>query len=279
VATGAAVAANAKRRQRKRGSVQGPDDTGTGQIQTVLGPIPPAELGRTLMHEHVFLDYSLPLDQPALWRSVGLDYPDTPEKRVLWNAPYSAAIDSLLWVGWPQNRDSLRLDDYDAALWEMQQLREVGGAVTSTLPMNVIDEVEFSPALHPKVIQAAKEQHTGQGVKVYAKTAKPVGNVMMFGAVDGRRSAIVFDRKVLSRPLRTADTRLLEALTFYLADKMKVRGSDSDSELLPRLRHLIVISLGEGDIHIEDVARQLGMSRRTPQRRLSIDSSNRTVML
>jgi len=53
--------------------------------------------------------------------------------------------------------------------------------VIVTLPMNVLGSVDFTPRLHPKVIEAGRERHTGQGVKVYARTAAPVGNVMMYG--------------------------------------------------------------------------------------------------
>lgn len=54
-------------------------------------------------------------------------------------------------------------------------------AVISTIPMNVLTDVEFEPALPPGVAQAAQERHTGIGQKVYAKTSSPVGNILLFG--------------------------------------------------------------------------------------------------
>ena len=48
-----------------------------GRIQTVLGPIEPGQLGRTLMHEHVVLvDPEIELNQISPWRDeVGIPAP------------------------------------------------------------------------------------------------------------------------------------------------------------------------------------------------------------
>lgn len=62
--------------------------------------------------------------------------------------------------------------------------RHEARALISTLPMNVIGDVEFSPALAPAIKAATQEKHTGSGTKVYAKTRKPVGNLLMFGRED-----------------------------------------------------------------------------------------------
>lgn len=55
--------------------------------------------------------------------------------------------------------------------------RIVAASVVIALPMNVLPAVEFSPALDGKLVEAARETHTGSGVKVFikAKGALPAG--------------------------------------------------------------------------------------------------------
>ncbi len=49
-------------------------------------------------------------------------------------------------------------------------------AVIVTVPMNVLPDIEFSPPLHPLVIEAGKETHAGRGCKVFAKVKGKVTN-------------------------------------------------------------------------------------------------------
>lgn len=44
------------------------------------------------------------------------------------------------------------------------------GAVIVAVPMNVLPRIDFTPALDPALVEAAKEKHSGSGVKVYVKT-------------------------------------------------------------------------------------------------------------
>lgn len=50
-------------------------------------------------------------------------------------------------------------------------------AVVSTLPMNVIADVDFRPALPPAVISAAQQRHPGQGAKFFLKVEGQIGNL------------------------------------------------------------------------------------------------------
>ncbi|HPF22440.1 MAG TPA: NAD(P)/FAD-dependent oxidoreductase [Hyphomonas sp.] len=59
-----------------------------------------------------------------------------------------------------------------------------GAAAVVTLPMNVIADVNFSPKLEPKVVEAAKERHTGSGYKLWIKVKGRLGNVMLMGRDD-----------------------------------------------------------------------------------------------
>jgi monoamine oxidase len=51
------------------------------------------------------------------------------------------------------------------------------GAVISTVPMNVINRINFEPPLPAGVTQAGKEGHPGRGDKVYIKVKGDLGNV------------------------------------------------------------------------------------------------------
>ncbi len=73
--------------------------------------------------------------------------------------------------------------------------------------------------------------------------------------------------RVLELPTTGSDPSLLQALEFYLADRLKLRAEDDD--LLAKVNHLIANSLNDGVPEIEAIARALGLSRRTLQRRLS----------
>ncbi len=72
---------------------------------------------------------------------------------------------------------------------------------------------------------------------------------------------------VLELPVVSHEPSLLQALEFYLADRLKLRSEDND--LLEKVNHLIATSLGEGVPELEAIAEALGLSRRTLQRRLS----------
>ena len=76
-----------------------------------------------------------------------------------------------------------------------------------------------------------------------------------------------YDRAVLDRRLISGDPRHFEALTFYLADRLKFRAQDAD--FMRRLRHLITASLHTGVPELSSIAEQMGMSARTLQRRMS----------
>ena len=45
----------------------------------------------------------------------------------------------------------------------------VAASVIIALPMNVLPNVEFSPALDPALIEADKQKHNGAGIKFYIK--------------------------------------------------------------------------------------------------------------
>lgn len=63
--------------------------------------------------------------------------------------------------------------------------RIVAGSVVLALPMNVLPNIEFSPALDPKLIEADHERHAGTGVKAVIKVKGKVGGEgKLYGLAD-----------------------------------------------------------------------------------------------
>jgi AraC-like DNA-binding protein len=92
----------------------------------------------------------------------------------------------------------------------------------------------------------------------------------MFGApvlFDQSDDAMLFDRQLLSRPLRTADHQLLHFLEEHarvVLAEMPLR----DDDLIGRLQKFVMGALPNDRAGISAAARALGMSTRTLQRRL-----------
>jgi phosphotriesterase-related protein len=96
-----------------------------GKVLTVLGPVDPAVLGRTLMHEHIFFDPQLPYDERSPHATeVGI----FTQKLTLANL---AAVRAGVW-----NRDNDSILDFDEARDEVMAFKLGGGGtivdVTST---------------------------------------------------------------------------------------------------------------------------------------------------
>ncbi len=53
--------------------------------------------------------------------------------------------------------------------------------VVSTIPLNVLKDVEFIPPLHPHKLAASKEGHPGKGFKVYAQVKGKTPNALLLG--------------------------------------------------------------------------------------------------
>ncbi|MCC6316638.1 MAG: phosphotriesterase [Gemmatimonadaceae bacterium] len=98
----------------------------TGKVQTVLGPIDPAQLGHTLMHEHVLADFSLPETEPDRWKAAGRTRPIGATAVRLYNAPLTIDILSDVMLGAP-NRENQLLDAEATAVAELAEFKRRGG--------------------------------------------------------------------------------------------------------------------------------------------------------
>lgn len=93
-----------------------PCHVGSGQVMTVTGPIPSAQLGHTLMHEH------LQNDCRCWWNA-----PTDPARHHLADLPVSIEILSELRQDPFVNRHNIALDDPDLAIEELRAFAKAGG--------------------------------------------------------------------------------------------------------------------------------------------------------
>ncbi|MBB4916948.1 phosphotriesterase family protein [Streptosporangium saharense] len=97
-----------------------------GKALTVTGPVDPATLGETLMHEHVFVD----LRRPARFRRPGEDSPEAAEPLTLANLARTRH-------GFP-NADSDAMGDFDEMLAEVRAFADAGGGtIVEVSPIGV----------------------------------------------------------------------------------------------------------------------------------------------
>jgi phosphotriesterase-related protein len=90
--------------------------TASGQIQTVLGPIPPEAMGIALPHEHLLIDFKVMFVEPAAASDKG-------------RAGEPVSLENLGWVrqNFNSNLDNLRLLDERVAEDEILLFKHAGG--------------------------------------------------------------------------------------------------------------------------------------------------------
>ena len=88
----------------------------SGLAQTVLGPVRPEELGPTMTHEHVLIDFTSILQPP--------EDPSNPGP-----AFEPVSMENLGWVSYNyfSNRDNLLLEDEETAIRELLLYKRAGG--------------------------------------------------------------------------------------------------------------------------------------------------------
>ncbi|MDZ7701012.1 MAG: amidohydrolase family protein [Halobacteriales archaeon] len=88
-----------------------------GTVVTVDGPIEPGELGTTITHEHLFVDFADPWFSP----------PEDPEERRLAEQPVTMENRWYVCSRAFSNRDNLQLDSVAVAIDEVERFRRAGG--------------------------------------------------------------------------------------------------------------------------------------------------------
>ena len=137
------------------------EDTGSarvGRVQTVRGLVDPAELGPTMMHEHLLLDSIQRLTPPPEY--LGAAFQD---------APVTAANRADV-VHHPfTNRDDLVLDDEDLAIAELAPYRAAGGGT-------IVDTTTVGIGRNPLALRRVSEAtgvHVTMGAGFYAYMTHP----------------------------------------------------------------------------------------------------------
>ena len=92
------------------------DNSLKGMVQTVLGPVSPAELGPTMTHEHLLIDFLCMFNPP-------------PEATARARAEEPITLENLGWVRYNSfsNRDNLLLGDEETAIEEASLYKRAGG--------------------------------------------------------------------------------------------------------------------------------------------------------
>jgi phosphotriesterase-related protein len=111
----------------------------SGKVMTVLGPIDPAEVGPTLLHEHIVSDISSMVGEPT-----------DPEARRLFELPI--ALENLAEIRWSRagmlSRQNIDLNDPDEAVAELSELSQAGGrTVVEASPIGMRGATEALPEI------------------------------------------------------------------------------------------------------------------------------------
>ena len=130
-----------------------------GKVQTVLGPIDPADLGTTLTHEHLLIDLSVLYSPPPVEASA----------RDLFYSPLTQQTLGYIRYHHAANYDNSRLLDVDTAIDEAALYKQYGG-------VSLVDATSIGIARDP-VGLARISRATGvsiiMGAAFYVDTAHP----------------------------------------------------------------------------------------------------------
>ena len=100
----------------------------SGKVMTVLGLIDAKDVGDATMHEHLFIDYWLPLDQPERWRRLGIKRPVSDEELEIWRKKVTIENRPMMMEHLLRTRDAFRLTEVDDAVATARRFKELGGA-------------------------------------------------------------------------------------------------------------------------------------------------------
>ena len=129
-----------------------------GLVQTVLGPVSPTELGPTMTHEHLLIDFRCMFNPPT-------------EATELRRAYAPVTMDLLGWIGrnWFDNLDNLMLDDEEATIAEAGLYKRAGGGT-------IVDATTFGIGRDPRAlarISRATKLNVVMGAGYYVDIVHP----------------------------------------------------------------------------------------------------------
>ena len=97
-----------------------------GKVQTVLGPLDPERLGKTITHEHIFIDFQKPTHLKGVLEGQHRDIANATDM-ALYLEPFSMKNLSAVRNGVAPNRDNLYLTDIEDAIEEVLHFKRAGG--------------------------------------------------------------------------------------------------------------------------------------------------------
>ncbi len=135
-----------------------PTGENRGLVQTVLGPVPPSELGATTTHEHLYIDFSF-MYRPAQ---------DSPRPEL---ADATIALDNLGWVrrNYYSNHFNLTLMDLDTTIAEVKKFRDLGGG-------GIVDATSLGIGRNPAALARISREsgvHVVMGAGHYVAAVHP----------------------------------------------------------------------------------------------------------
>ncbi len=150
-----------------------------GRAMTVLGPVDPSALGKTVTHEHLLLDFKIVFKEP-----------DAPEDAPLARAPVS--LSNLGWVryNWVSSLDNLTLDDEPLAIREAGHFKSAGGGT-------IVDVTSIGIKRDPAALRriaAATGLNIIMGAGYYVEAAHPAEFASM--SLDDATAKIVRDIEI-----------------------------------------------------------------------------------
>ena len=129
----------------------------SGKVMTVRGAIDPDTLGPTLMHEHLFIDYWLPLSEPDRWQQLyKRNPPSTSDEIEVWEKPFS--VTNQLALG--MSRDTTTLTSVEDAIHEVMAYQKLGGK-------SIVEMTSIGLNRQPKKL---KEVADKTGIQIVAGT-------------------------------------------------------------------------------------------------------------
>ncbi len=140
----------------------------SGKAMTVLGIINPKKLGDTLMHEHLFINYWLPPEQPGRWEYFHRDPPRSKKELEIWNETFSVDKKFLYRLG-RHSKDAFTLSNIDDAINETRLFQELGG-------QTIVDLTTIGLNRQPKKLRKVSKEtgvHIVMGTGFYRRAFHP----------------------------------------------------------------------------------------------------------
>ena len=175
-----------------------------GRIMTVTGPIDPDELGQTIMHEHIFIDFTVMDDTPERWSAAGRVKPVGATAVGLYQAPLTMDILGAVMLG-AVNRDNWLLTDERRAIDEVLEFkRRGGGAIVDTTSIGL----KRDPLALRRVAEAT-DLHVVMGAAWYRKGwhSKDLDG----RSIEGIRSGIIGEVGTEGNPFVPNEIKVIQA--------------------------------------------------------------------